>query len=398
MKLKNEFPIFKNNKELIYLDNAATTQKPQKVIDAIVDFYTKQNANIHRGVYTSAEQATQHYEDARATVAQHLNAQLDEIIFVKNATEGINLVAYSWAMQHIKKGDEILLTEYEHHANLLPWQRVAQKTGAVIRFLPVNDDGTLAYDQLNILVNKHTKLVACSALSNVTGAKTDLAKIINSAHSVGAKVLIDAAQLMAHANIDVNKLQVDFLVFSGHKIFGPTGIGVLFIKKELQKKMVPYQLGGGTVFEVDWQDATYLDSPQKFEAGTPPIAQAIGLAAALKWLQQQDIQAIARYEAMLLKTIIEGLEQLPHIKLLGPIDELKNSGHLVSFVVDDMHAHDVAAYLSNHNIAVRAGHHCAQPLAKKWHVNASVRVSLACYNTKDDVLHLLKIMQKMKKV
>ncbi len=398
MKLKNEFPIFKNNKELIYLDNAATTQKPQKVIDAIVDFYTKQNANIHRGVYTSAEQATQHYEDARATVAQHLNAQLDEIIFVKNATEGINLVAYSWAMQHIKKGDEILLTEYEHHANLLPWQRVAQKTGAVIRFLPVNDDGTLAYDQLNILVNKHTKLVACSALSNVTGAKTDLAKIINSAHSVGAKVLIDAAQLMAHANIDVNKLQVDFLVFSGHKIFGPTGIGVLFIKKELQKKMVPYQLGGGTVFEVDWQDATYLDSPQKFEAGTPPIAQAIGLAAALKWLQQQDIQAIARYEAMLLKTIIEGLEQLPHIKLLGPIDELKNSGHLVSFVVDDMHAHDVAAYLSNHNIAVRAGHHCAQPLAKKWHVDASVRVSLACYNTKDDVLHLLKIMQKMKKV
>lgn len=395
--MKKQFPIFQHKKDapFIYLDNAATTQKPQVVIDAIVDFYTKYNANIHRGVYTFGEQATQLYEDARATVAGYINAQPDEVIFVKNATEGINLVAHSWALQHIKKGDEIVLTEYEHHANLLPWQRVAQQTGATINFLPVHDDGTLAYEQLADIINEKTKLVACSAISNVTGAHTDMQQIIKAAHKVGAKVLIDAAQLMAHDTIDVKKLDVDFLVFSGHKVFGPTGIGVLFIKKEVQEKMIPYQLGGGTVFEVDWQDATYLKSPQRFEAGTPPVAQAIGLAAALQWLRKQDIQYIKQHEATLLKVLIEGLQALPQVQLLGPIEELKERGHLVSFVVDDKHAHDVATFLSNHGIAVRAGHHCAQPLAKKWDVNASVRVSLACYNTLDEIEHLLNVMQIM---
>lgn len=399
-QIRNQFPIFENKKDkpFIYLDNAATTQKPQVMIDAIVDFYTKHNANIHRGIYTFGEQATQLYEDARATVAQTIGAQPDEIVFVKNATEGINLVAYSWAMQHIKKGNEILLTQYEHHANLLPWQRVAQKTGAKLKFLPVHDDGTLAYEQLPKFVSNHAKLIACSALSNVTGAKTEIATLAKVAHKVGAKLLIDAAQLIAHDTVDVKKENIDFLVFSGHKVFGPTGIGVLYIKKELQDSMVPYQLGGGMVFDVDWYKANYLNGPQKFEAGTPPIAQAIGLAAALQWLQKQNMHDIQQHESALMKQLISGLQAIPAIRILGPIEQLKKQGHLLSFVVEGMHAHDVAAFLSDYGIAVRAGHHCVQPLAKKWNIDASVRVSLACYNTSNEIDQLVKNMEKIKKV
>ena len=253
--IRDDFPLLHEVPDLIYLDNAATNQKPQTVIQAMVDFYTKHNANIHRGVYNFGEQATTLYEQARATVAQFIGAEKDEIVFVKNTTEGINLVAYSWALQHIKAGDEILLTEYEHVANLLPWQRVAEQTGATLRFIPVKDDGSLALELLPTLIIDRIKLVAFSALSNVTGAHSDMKTIIDAADRVGAKVLVDAAQLLAHERIDVKKLNLDFLVFSGHKLFGPTGIGVLYIKKALQDEMVPFLLGGGMVFDVDFERA-----------------------------------------------------------------------------------------------------------------------------------------------
>lgn len=401
LNMRNNFPIFKNKEKkqepFIYLDNAATTQKPQIMIDALVNFYAHDNANIHRGIYPFAEQATQRFEQARATIAACIGAQSDEIVWVKNATEGINLIAFSWAAQHVKPGDEILVTEYEHHANLLPWQRVAQQTGARLIFLPVLPDGTLAYDLLPTLISPRTKLIACAAVSNVTGAHTDLPNIIAAARAVHAKVLVDAAQLLAHERIDVAALDIDFLVFSGHKVYGPTGIGVAYIKRALQEDMVPYQLGGGMVFEVDWQHAQFAKGPHKFEAGTPPIADALALAAAMQWLYAHDMQEIRAYEAMLLRKLIAGLQLMPRVRLLGPISRLQEKGHLISFVVDDMHAHDVAAFLGYHHIAVRAGHHCVQPLAKKWQISASVRMSLACYNTTDEIEQVIAIMQTMKK-
>ena len=399
INIKNQFPIFKNHPSLIYLDNAATTQKPQAVIDSLVDYYTNYNANIHRGIYTFGEQATEQYEKARATVANFIGAQQDEIVFVKNATEGINLVASTWGLQHIKAGDNIVLTEYEHHANLLPWQRLAQKVGVTLHIIPVHDDGTLNYQKLDTVITAKTKLVAFSAVSNVTGAYTDSELIIDAAHKVGAKVLIDAAQLVAHESVNVKQLDVDFMVFSGHKLFGPTGIGVLYIKKALQQEMPPYQVGGGVVFDVDWEQTHYAQGPHRFEAGTPAIAQAIGLAAAINWLKKQDIKAITEHETSLMRMLLEGLERLPGVRILGPIEQLKHKGHLVSFVVDGVHAHDVAAFLNQADIAVRAGHHCAQPLAKRLGVDASVRVSLACYNTQQDIkLFLDKFNDLIKQV
>lgn len=401
LNLRNQFPIFKNkealNEPFVYLDNAATTQKPQIMIDTLVDFYTKHNANIHRGVYAFAESATQRYEDARATVAQLIGAHTDEVIWTKNATEGINLVAFSWAQQQLKAGDEILLTEYEHHANLLPWQRVAQQTGATLKFVPVLPDGTLDYAALQTLITDRTKLVSCTAISNVTGVYTDLKQIIQAARLVGAKILIDASQLLAHERIDVGALDIDFLVFSGHKIYGPTGIGVVYIKRSLQAGMIPYQFGGGMVFDVDWHTVLFATGVQKFEAGTPPIADAIACAATMQWLYAHDMHAIREQETKLLRMLIEGLQKMPQVHLLGPVEQLKATSHLVSFVVEGVHAHDVAAFLSSHGIAVRAGHHCVQPFAKKLQIEASVRVSLACYTTADDIAHFLQIMQTLKK-
>ena len=393
--IKDQFPLLKKHPSLIYLDNAATTQKPQAVIDALVDYYTNHNANIHRGIYTFGEQATQLYEQARATVADFIGAQQDEIVFVKNATEGINLVASAWGLHHIKAGNNIVLTEYEHHSNLLPWQRLAQQSDATLRIIPVHDDGTLNYQKLDTVITAKTKLVAFSAVSNVTGAYTDSKRIIDAAHKVGAKVLIDAAQLVAHEPVNVKHLDVDFMVFSGHKLFGPTGIGVLYIKKALQQEMVPYQVGGGVVFDVDWEQTHYAQGPHRFEAGTPPIAQAIGLAAAINWLKQQDVKAIAEHETSLMRMLLDGLERMPGIRILGSIEQLKHKGHLVSFVVDGVHAHDVAAFLNQANIAVRAGHHCAQPLARRLGVDASVRASMACYTTQKDIQRFLDKLNEL---
>ncbi len=384
-KIKCQFPLFYKHPELIYLDNAATTQKPQVVIDAMVDYYTDYNANIHRGIYSSGERATLQYEQARATVAQFLKAEVDEIVFVKNATEGINLVTFSYGLQHVGPGDQIILTEYEHHANILPWQRLAQTVGATLAYIPVRDDGTLDYQVFESMISPKTKLIACAAVSNVTGAYTDIKKIVDAARSVGARVLLDAAQLVAHERVDVKKMDVDFLVCSAHKLYGPTGIGALYIKKPLADQMAPYQLGGSMVFDVDWHHAHYAKAPYKFEAGTQPIAQAIGFSAAIGWIEHQGIDVIAQHEHALMQLLLHSLMTMPHIRIVGPIEQLESKGHLVSFVVKGMHAHDVAAYLNDAHIAVRAGHHCAQPLAKKLGIDASVRVSLGCYNTVEDI-------------
>jgi cysteine desulfurase/selenocysteine lyase len=394
--IKKDFPLLNkkiNNHSLIYFDNAATSQKPRHVIDAITHFYESQNSTIHRAVYAFGEQATTLYEQARTTVAEFINADVHEIVFTKGATESINAVATGWALDHLKQGDEIVLTQMEHHANLLPWQQVAKRNGVLLKFIPVLPDGTLDMSTLDELITKKTKLVSCVHISNALGTHNDIETIIKKAHIVGAKVLIDAAQSIAHQKIDVKKIKCDFLVFSGHKIVGPTGIGVLYIKKDLHDQMQPYEFGGGMVYEVDYTTASWLKAPHKFEAGTPPIAQAIGLGQAIKYIQKHiDFELLKQHEAKLCAALINGLQKNKKITLLGPIEQLKKQGHLVSFVVEGMHAHDVATYLSNYGICVRAGHHCAQPLAKLMGIQASVRASFYAYNTLEEVEKFLEVI------
>lgn len=396
-QIRKDFPLLLqkkiNGNSLIYFDNAATTQKPQHVIDTIAHFYELQNSNIARAVYAFGEQTTTLYESARVTVAEFINADVHEIVFTKGTTESINTVAMGWALVHLKAGDEIVLTQMEHHSNILPWQYVAKKTGAVLKFIPVLSNGTLDMSKLDQVITKKTKLVSCVHISNALGTHNDIGTIIKKSHAQGARVLIDAAQSMAHQSIDVKKLHCDFLVFSGHKMLGPTGIGVLYITKDLHEQMEPYEFGGGMVYEVDFTHATWAKAPHKFEAGTPPIAQAIGLAAAIEYVKKNiDFEKLKKHEAHLCQALIAGLQKFPKIHILGPVEQLKETGHLVSFIVQDMHAHDVATFLSNYGICVRAGHHCAQPLAKALNIPASVRASFYAYNTLEEVEKFLEVI------
>ena len=394
--LRKDFPILKqkiNDHKLIYFDNAATSQKPQQVIDTLTKFYAEQNSNIHRSINAFGEQATTLYENARRTVADFINADQEEIIFTKGTTEGINFIASTWAAQHLKKDDEILLTQMEHHSNLIPWQQLAHTHGVHLKFIPVLPDGMLDLEKLPQLITKKTKLVAVVHVSNALGTHNDIEAIMLAAHTVNARVLIDAAQSAPHQKIDVKKLTCDFLVFSGHKMLGPTGIGVLFIKKDLHDQTKPYQFGGGMVYEADYHKASFLKAPQKFEAGTPPIAQTIGLGAALdyinKYISFNDLQ---HHEAALCAQLIKGLSNYKKITILGPVEQLQKSGHLVSFTIEGMHAHDVAAHLSNYGICVRAGNFCVQPLAKTLGVTASVRASFYLYNIAQEVEKLLEVI------
>lgn len=375
---------------LVYLDNASTTHKPHQVIDALVRFYAQHNANTYRGVHSLGEQATTLYESARATVARFIGAKNTEIAFTSGTTQGINIIAQSWAMQHVGAGDEILLTELEHHANLVPWQYVAQKTGAKLVFIPINDEGALRYETLEMLINERTKLVAVTHCSNAIGTHVDVVKIAHLAHRVGARVLVDAAQTVPRGMVDVGVLDADFLVFSGHKMFGPTGVGALFVRESIQQELVPYQFGGGMVFEVLKESSTFLPFPHLLEAGTPAIAQAIGLAAAIDYFQQHiDPQELRSHEAHLCARLIQGIANNDQIRILGPVSALIEHGHLVSFVVKNVHAHDVAAFFDSRGIAVRAGNHCAQPLSQRLSAPSSVRASFSAYNTADDVDRLL---------
>ena len=382
----------------IYFDNAATSQKPMQVINAELDFYNKHNATVHRGLYDAAESATTLYEQVRTKVATFINAaHAEEIIFTSGATEGINAFAYMWQAQ-INPGDEIIITQAEHHANLLPWQRLAKQRGAVLKFFPLDcNDFCIAQDALNLITSK-TKLLAIAHESNVLGPmwrENQLEQLIKKAHEVGAKVLLDGAASIAHQKIDVQALNIDVMVASGHKMLGPTGVGFLYIKKELHDACEPYRLGGSMVYSVAYDGATWAKAPQKFEAGTPPIAQVIGLGAAIDFYNQFiPIEQLKKHEAHLCKVLIEGLLHIKGVRILGNIKKLTTQGHLVTFVVEHVHAHDLAAYLSSRNVMVRAGHHCAQPLATLLGVQSSLRVSFFGYNFEQEVLLFLEILRQ----
>lgn len=398
---RSDFPILKekiNGFPLVYFDSAATSQKPIQVLESLMDFYTKHNSNINRSIHTFGERATTLFEGARQKTADFLNADKEEIVFTKGTTESINFVAFAWAMKNISKRDEIVLSELEHHSNLVPWQQVALQKGAKLKFIPVDQNGILDLSNLSDIITPKTKIVSVSHASNVLGTYVDVKKIIKAAKSVGAKVLIDAAQSAPRRKIDVRDWDCDFVAFSGHKMLAPTGIGILFIKKEIQEEVPPYQFGGGMVFEVSYHKASWCVTNRRFEAGTPPIAQAIGFGAAIDYFNQKiDFQELQKYEADLCKKTIEGIESIKGVRILGSVDELKEQGHLVSFVLDGIHAHDISAYLSNFGICTRAGHHCAQPLAKKMGMDATVRASFYFYNTPQEVDFFLNKLEDVRK-
>ena len=395
MNIKNLFPIFKNRPEITYLDSAATSQKPQQVIDAMSEYYSMNNANIKRGIYSLAENTTTAYEDVRVKVASFVNVQPEEIVFTSSATEGVNFIAQAWGSKNISAGDEILVTELEHHSNFLPWQRLVQEKGAILKIAPIKFDGKLDYEAFSNLVTPKTKLIALTAQSNVTGEIVDLKRVVKLAKQIGAKLFVDAAQAIAHKKMDVKTLNCDFLTFSAHKIFGPTGVGVLFIKKEIQDEVQPYQVGGGMVFEVGITDSKWLQPPYKFEAGTTPIAQVIGLGAAIDFINANiNFDELHKHETSLSKALVEELQKIDAIKFVAD-PELLKGGHVVTFNIKDHHAHDVAAFLDKFGICVRAGNHCAQPLHKALGINSSIRVSFAVYNTMEDVYKLVNAIKKL---
>ncbi|MFC1752818.1 aminotransferase class V-fold PLP-dependent enzyme [Thermoproteota archaeon] len=399
LDVRKEFPILEtkiNDKPLIYLDNAATTQKPICVIDRLYKFYTTEYATISRGVYTLSQNATIAFDKTRETVGCFINAKTpDEIIFVRGATEGLNLIAYSWAKNNVKKGQSVLITEMEHHANILPWQRLCQENNADLRICPVLENGALDMDAFEKLVDATTALAAITHVSNVLGTINPVKKLTEIAHQKGAVVVIDGAQSCAHMPVDVQDIDCDFFVFSGHKVYGPTGVGVVYGKKKLLDQMEPYQLGGGMIKEVDFSHTTFADVPVKFEAGTPAVAEAIGLGQALTYVQTIGMKEIAVHEKELLDYCVPKLQLIPEIQLIGTAPS--KSG-VISFTMDAYHPHDVGTILDEEGIAVRVGHHCAQPLMRKYNVSSTIRISFGIYNTKHDIDKVISALKRVKKV
>jgi len=398
-KIREDFPIFKrkiNEKPLIYLDSAATSQKPNQVIEAVSHYYLNNCANIGRGVYTLAEESTQMFEDARRAVAGFLNACPTEVIFTQGCTEGINFIATAWGDAHVNAGDEIVVTEIEHHSNLIPWQQLVKRKGAVLKVIKLDPKtGLLDLDNLDNYITKKTKMVAVSQSSNAIGTQVDLRKIIDVAHDIGSLVLVDAAQSAPQKRIDVKEVDCDICVLSGHKMCGPTGIGALYVNDIVQDSLPPYQFGGGMIREVHLHEAFWREAPHRYEAGTPPIAQAIGLKAAIDYLNEHiDWPELLQHEASLCSYCIEKLQGIKGVRILGPVDQLKTEGHLVSFIVEGMHPHDIAAYLGQYNICVRAGNQCAQPLYEALGLNGSVRASFYCYTTFDEIDTMITILQE----
>ena len=391
------FPILQrrvHDKPLVFLDSAASSQKPRVVIEALDHYYEHTNANVHRGAYTLSEEATAQYEAARDRVARFIGAYASkEVIWTRNATEAINLVAYSWGRANLQRGDRILLTGMEHHSNLVPWQIVAQQTGAELDFVPLADDGTLVLDDLDRLFTPRTRLFAFTAMSNMLGTVNPVRLLTEAAHRAGALVLVDGAQAVPHAPIDVQDLGIDFLAFSGHKMLGPTGIGVLWGRREILNSMPPFMGGGDMIREVHLRTSLWNELPWKFEAGTPAIAQAIGLATAVEYLDGIGMDAIHQYESYLVHYAMEKLAEVQGLRILGPSAEKR--GGLVSFTLGDIHPHDIAALLDTMGIAVRAGHHCAQPVHERFGVPASVRASFYLYNTPAEVDALTAGLQKV---
>ena len=391
--IRKDFPIFASTPALAFLDSAASTQTPRPVVEAMDAYYDTYRSNIHRGIYRISEEATEQYERARQKVAKLINAQRSrQIIFTRNTTESINLVAYSWGSANIREGDEIVLTVMEHHSNLVPWQLLAQRTGATLRFLEITDQGLLDFTQLRDLLNEKTKLVALTHVSNVLGTINPLQSVIETAHAAGAKVVVDAAQSVPHFRVDVQQLDCDFLAFSGHKMCGPTGVGVLYGELELLQQMPPFLGGGSMIRSVERDVSTYADLPAKFEAGTPSIAEAIGLGHAVDYLTQAGLEAIHIHEQELLKYAHLRLQEIEGITLYGPAPHQKAG--VISFNIEGIHPHDIAGILDTQGVAIRAGHHCAQPLMQKLDVIATARASFYLYNTTEDVDRLYDGLRK----
>ncbi|MBV6418931.1 MAG: Cysteine desulfurase [Ignavibacteriaceae bacterium] len=395
-RIREDFPILSkkvHGKNLVYLDNAATTQKPVYVIDKINNYYTTMNANIHRGVHALSQEATEAFESARIQIKQFINALgKNQVIFTRGTTEAINLVASSYGRKNIKEGDEIIISHMEHHSNIVPWQLLCIEKNAKLRVIPINDDGSLIYDEFEKMVNERTKFISIVYVSNSLGTINPIRKIIKYAHQFNIPVLVDAAQAVNHLRVDVQELDCDFLAFSGHKIYGPTGIGALYGKVELLDAMPPYQGGGDMISKVTFEETTYNELPHKFEAGTPDIAGAIGLGAAIEYVNKIGIENIREHEHSLLEYATTKIAEVPGLKIIGTAKE-KTS--VLSFVLENIHPHDIGTFLDFEGIAIRTGHHCTQPLMQRFNIPATSRASFAMYNTKQEIDVLINGLKKI---
>ena len=398
-RIREDFPILRQRirgKPLVYLDNAATSQKPQVVIDAVTRFYAAENANIHRGVHYLSERATVAYDEAREKVARFLNAHSSrEIIFTRGTTEGINLVAQTYGRTHLKPGDDIVITAMEHHSNIVPWQLVCEQTGATLRAAPISDQGELDVDAFERLLGDRTRLVALVHVSNALGTINPIKRLVALAHARGIPVLVDGAQAAPHLQVDVQNLDCDFFAFSGHKIFGPTGVGVLYGREALLERMPPYQGGGDMIATVTLQRSTWAPLPAKFEAGTPMIAQVLGLGAALDYVSKLGLDAIAAWEKDLLGYATERVSQIEGIRVIGTA---RDKASVLGFVLEGVHPHDIGTVLDDAGIAIRAGHHCAQPVMERFGVSGTARASFAFYNTRAEIDVLVDGLMTVKKM
>ncbi|MDA0813093.1 MAG: cysteine desulfurase [Verrucomicrobia bacterium] len=398
-EIRSQFPILsqvRNGKPLVYLDNGATTQKPQCVIDTVCRFYSEQNANIHRGAYALSVEATEQYDQARARVAGFIHAaDPREVIFTRGTTESVNLVAGTWGRQNVTEGSEILLTVMEHHANIVPWQVLAESVGATLKVVDMMEDGALDLEQFENLLSDRTRLAAFTHVSNVLGTTNPVKEMVKMAKAHGAVTLIDGAQAVAHGLVDVRDFGCDFYVFSGHKLFAPDGIGVLYGRADLLDAMPPYQTGGDMIELVSFEKTTFRGAPERFEAGTPHISGAIGLAAAIGWLMELDHVAVAAHESALLEEATRGLEAIDGLRINGTTPGKQS---VISFTLDCAHPHDIATILDSANVAVRAGHHCAQPLMKRLGVTSTARASFSVYNTPDEIAALCSAVRKVVKL
>lgn len=399
--IRRDFPVLArqvNGKPLVYLDNAATSQKPRCVIEALVDYYERYNANIHRGLHTLSEEATAAYEDVRRKVANLIHAERPEcVVFVRNTTEGINLVARSWGGKHLRPGDEIVLTEAEHHSNLVPWQLIAREAGARLRFIPILDDGTLDLDAASRLIGPRTRLVAVAHMSNVLGTIHPVRRLADMAHGVGALILVDGAQSVPHLPVDVRELGCDFLAFSSHKMLGPTGIGALYGRLDLLEGMDPYMGGGSMIRSVGLEESSWGDVPQKFEAGTPNIADTVAFGVAIDYLQALGMDDVRAHEHELVAYALDVLGRLEGMRIFGPLDPAMRGG-VVSFWYGDIHPHDLGTVVDQDGVAIRAGHHCCQPLMRRLGVPATARASFYIYNTPDEVDVLAHALKRAKEL
>lgn len=395
-KVRQDFVLLRNT-DRVYFDNAATSQKPQCVLDAVEEFYQKYNANVLRGLYPLSVEATERYETARRTVQRFIHAACpEEIIFTRNATESMNLVAYSYGMANLKAGDEILVSIMEHHSNILPWQMVSRATGAKLVFLECEPDGTITKEKMDAAFSEHTRMVAVTQVSNVLGCVNDIPELVKRARACGAAILMDAAQSAPHMPIDVQKLDVDFVAFSGHKMLAPMGIGVLYGKQELLEKMPPFLTGGEMIETVSRYDAVYAELPHKFEAGTVNAGGAVGLAAAIDYLESYGMDKLHAVEQELTAYLFRGMKAIPHIHVLGSDREDNHTG-IVSFAVDQVHPHDISEVLSSDGMDIRAGHHCAQPLHDHLGVHSTARASLMFYNTKEEIDRFLESVSNIRR-